>query len=147
MNSTFETDFLQEEYSTLSASLERLLDSKEKRWGYFRVEKAEDGFYWLQVPSLPPIRFYQNEKNWIYRAFINGDKDRQLVFTRKKQRVLYGKKQRVIEIVYQAKEMNELRVIGSRLADLIKDKISAEIKAVSAAVKDEIPAKVVVVEE
>lgn len=145
MNQTIESNFLLEEYSTLSASLEKLISSKEKRWGYFQVQKDEDGFYWLYVPSLPPIRFYQNEKNHIYRAFINGDKNKQLVFTRKKQRVLYGKKQRVIEIVYQAKE-HELLVIGSRLANLIKDQISTEIEAVSAAV-DEMPAKVVVVGE
>jgi hypothetical protein len=56
------------EYTSLSLTIDKLLERQEKDWGCFQVKK-EGEFYSLFVPALPSFKFYQNPKSLIYRGY------------------------------------------------------------------------------
>lgn len=62
------------EYTSLSLTISRLMEGKEKSWGCFQVKKEED-FYSLYIPALPSFKLYQNPKSIIYRGYWRKSHD------------------------------------------------------------------------
>jgi hypothetical protein len=143
------TNFV-DQFPSLSLAIAKLFDKQEKDWGYFQVKKEEDRLYYLYIPSLPSLKFYQNPDKQIYRAFW-GDNKNPAVSVKKKQRKFYDpdnprleKKQRIYEVVYQYDSRTEIHAIAKILADVIRDKIKESISFVS---EDEVMPLVIVTEE
>ncbi|MBE9169659.1 hypothetical protein IQ238_19740 [Pleurocapsales cyanobacterium LEGE 06147] len=143
------TNFV-DRFPSLSLAIAKLFDKQEKDWGYFQVKKEEDRLYYLYIPSLPGLKFYQNPDKHIYRAFW-GDNKNPAVSVKKKQRKVYHpdkprleKKQRIYEVVYQYDSRTEIHAIAKILADLIRDKIKESISFVP---EDEVMPLVIVTEE
>lgn len=82
---TSKQDFqnLVERMPSLASAIAQLLEQKEKKWGYFQIEKAEDKIYQLSIPSLPILKL-KISSNHTYRAFW-GDNNKSSVYTRHKQ--------------------------------------------------------------
>ncbi|RMF23238.1 MAG: hypothetical protein D6756_09100 [Cyanobacteria bacterium J083] len=151
-----------DKFPSLTLSLVALLNQQPKTWGYFQVKKTEDGLFWLCCPNLPYLRLYRNEANHIYRATVhsyiteknpsNAGDDNRLVFTRKKQKIVYQqrqeKKQRIHEVVYKnAPIAAEMYPIGQILARLIGDRIKTDLQKTAAAFVDEVAPQVIVLAE
>lgn len=62
------------EYTSLSMTISRLIEGKEKSWGCFQV-KEEGDFYSLYIPALPSFKLYQNPKSIIYRGYWRQSHD------------------------------------------------------------------------
>lgn len=140
-------------FPSLSIALVRLLEGKEKSWGYFKIIK-EDTFYRLDIPYLPIMRFYQNQDKNIYKVYwhdrTNYDDWKELsyqeyqskhyspstkkylgIFIRKKPRKVYvlekktsvEKIQRLYEIVCYRDRESGTQIVNKVLANLIKDQM------------------------
>lgn len=133
-----------QKFPSLSLTLSKLLDKREKDYGTFQVIKEAD-FYSLYIPSLPSFKLYQNDKSHVYKGYwrdqgIPDLKDRNdkpdLVIRKKQKQVPRGKtqklvKQRIYEIVYKYNSSPEIRFINQLLASFIQSKIEASTNSVS----------------
>ena len=136
---------LVQQLPSLSLTLGKLLDKREKDYGIFQVVKEAD-FYALYIPGLPSFKLYQNEKSNVYKGYWRKDnyalpdlKDRSckpdLVIRKKQKQVPQRKtnkllKQRIYEIVYQYDSAPEIRFVNQLLASFIESKIESSITSV-----------------
>ena len=133
---------LAQKLPSLSLTIGKLLDKREKNYGTFQVAKEED-FYSLYIPSLPSFKLYQNEKSHVYKGYwreydLPDLKDRSckpdLVIRKKQKQVPLRKtnkltKQRIYEIVYKYDTSPEIRLVNQLLASFIQSKIESSITA------------------
>lgn len=131
---------LAQKLPSLSLTIGKLLDKREKNYGTFQVAKEED-FYSLYIPSLPSFKLYQNEKSHVYKGYwreydLPDLKDRSckpdLVIRKKQKQVPLRKtnkltKQRIYEIVYKYDTSPEIRLVNQLLASFIQSKIESSI--------------------
>lgn len=127
-------------FPSLSLTISKLLDKREKNYGTFQVAKEED-FYSLYIPSLPSFKLYQNEKSHVYKGYwreydLPDLKDRSckpdLVIRKKQKQVPLRKtnkliKQRIYEIVYKYDTSPEIRLVNQLLASFIQSKIESSM--------------------
>ena len=132
-----------QKFPSLSLTISKLLDKREKDYGTFRVTKEGD-FYSLYIPGLPGFKLYQNEKSHVYKGYWREEgipdlKDRSdkpdLVIRKKQKQVPQGKtkrlvKQRIYEIVYKYASSPEVRFINQVLASFIQSKIETSTSSV-----------------
>ena len=131
---------LVQQFPSLSLTINKLLDKREKRYGVFQVAKEAD-FYSLYIPGLPSFKLYHNEKSHVYKGYwqeydLPDLKDRSckpdLVVRKKQKQVPRGKtqklvKQRIYEIVYDNNTVPEVRFINQLIASFIQEKIESSI--------------------
>jgi hypothetical protein len=155
---------MENELHFLSAALKRLFDRDVKSWGYFQIAK-DDEFSYLGIPSLPVLKFYQNDKNLLYRAFWESGQEtgnlgtiehkiwnkEPSVSIKKKQRNVYTKndrttekKQRVYEIICRHDDREAVRIVNHTLANLLKCKLESLLQYATA---DEVAPQIVVMTE
>ena len=134
---------LVQKFPSLSLTISKLLDKREKNYGTFQVAKEAD-FYSLYIPSLPSFKLYQNEKSNVYKGYWRESelpdlKDRSckpdLVIRKKQKQVPQRKtnkliKQRIYEIVYKYNSSPEIRFVNQLLASFIQSKIESSITSV-----------------
>ncbi|NJO94183.1 MAG: hypothetical protein HC820_07210 [Hydrococcus sp. RM1_1_31] len=65
---------LNENLPFLANTLTQLLDGKEKKYGCFQITK-EEGWFRLEIPYLPILRFYKNETYNIYKFYWSDKKE------------------------------------------------------------------------
>ena len=132
-----------QKFPSLSLTLSKLLDKREKDYGTFQVIKEAD-FYSLYIPGLPSFKLYQNERSHVYKGYWREYgtpdlKDRSdkpdLVIRKKQKQVPQGKtkrlvKQRIYEIVYKYDSSPEIRFLNQLLASFIQSKIESSITTV-----------------
>ncbi|ELS01976.1 hypothetical protein Xen7305DRAFT_00016850 [Xenococcus sp. PCC 7305] len=135
---------LAQKFPSLSLTISKLLDKREKNYGTFQVAK-EAGFYSLYIPSLPSFKLYQNDKSHIYKGYwreygLPDLKDRSckpdLVIRKKQKQVPLRKtnkliKQRIYEIVYKYDTSPEIRSVNQLLASFIQSKIESSMSSAS----------------
>jgi hypothetical protein len=148
-------------FPSLSMALVRLMEGKEKSWGYFQIAK-KDSFYHLTIPSLPILKYYQNSDNYIYRAFWLDDREARTeekpkkapsIHIKKKQRKIFvmerknrvEKIEKIFEIVCKHEQIEGVQIINKILANLIKDEIEERISSYK--MSGEVKPRVVITEE
>jgi hypothetical protein len=133
-------------FPSLSMALVRLLEGKEKSWGYFQVIQDKE-FYQLEIPLLGIMRFYQNENQNIYRVYWHDREEYRVfwqdlerkdyqnetyrekakrdlaIFIRKKQRKVGGNIQKQYEVVYKFSAIEGIQTTNKLLASLIRDRV------------------------
>ncbi len=139
-----------DQFPSLSLAIAKLFDKQEKDWGYFQVKKEADRLYYLHIPSLPGLKFYQDPDKQIYKAFWEDRKNPAVTVKKRQRKVLdpnnprLEKKQRIYEVVYKYDSRTEIHALAKILADLIRDKIKESISFVP---EDEVMPLVTVTEE
>lgn len=126
----------------LTLAINKMLDKQEKDFGYFQVKKVED-FYFLQIPSFPNFKLYQNFRSHVYKGYwqisdiLPDIKDRSTkaqIYLKKKQKQVTAlknpklvKKQRIYELVYQYNPSPEIRLVNQLIVACLKEKITMNI--------------------
>jgi hypothetical protein len=155
---------MENELHFLNAALQRLMNREVKDWGYFKTAKDDD-FSYLGIPALPVLKFYQNDKNLLYRAFWESGKEtgelesieyktwnkEPSVSIKKKQRTVYTKggrsgekKQRIYEIICRQDDREAVRTIDRLLANFLKTRLESLVDYVTA---DEVAPQIIVMTE
>jgi hypothetical protein len=155
---------MENELHFLTAALKQLMNRETKSWGYFQTAK-DDEFSYLGIPSLPVLKFYQNDKSLLYRAFWESEletgeleaiarktwKKEPSVLIKKKQRAVYTKnraagekKQRVYEIICRHDDREAIRTVNRLLANLLKIKLESLVDYVTA---DEVAPQIIIMTE
>jgi len=133
----------QENLPFLFNTLVQLLDGKEKKYGCFQITK-EEGWYRLEIPYLPILRFYKNDTYNIYKVHWSErkelypgeeieDKDLSILIkkTQRKKLINQSKRQENIQKVYEITIRNnfkeETRLINKIFAKLIKARIEENL--------------------
>jgi hypothetical protein len=155
---------MENELHFLTTALKQLMNREIKTWGYFKTTKDAE-FSYLGIPSLPVLKFYQNDKTLLYRAFWESEKEtgeleaiatktwikQPGVSIKKKQRVVYTKnraagekKQRVYEIICRHDDREAVRTVNRLLANLLKIRLESLVDYVTA---DEVAPQIIIMTE
>lgn len=141
------------ELTSLTLTLDLLLNKNEKNWGYFQVHKEGD-FYSLVIPSLPSFKLYANPKSIGYKGYWREHQDTELpnlkdkeekpdLYTRRKSKQVeispgskkssstlqskILKRQVTFEINYRYHHCPEVRHLNKIIANLMRDRIADNV--------------------
>lgn len=155
---------MENELHFLTAALKQVMNREVKNWGYFQTTK-DDEFSYLGIPSLPVLKFYQNDKSLLYRAFWESGREtgeldaiasktwkkEPSVSIKKKQRAVHTKnravgekKQRVYEIICRHDDREAVRIVDRLLANLLKTRLESLVDYVTA---DEVAPQIIIMTE